>query len=207
MTSNNGGSGGPDNGVPVHTAEPCASFGGLVGANDSGNALFEGSRRYLAPNVLGLLFHDVFNMDINMPEEFGTYYSTLNRSTAICSFAAATTTTRATTSSTSRAAAARSPSAWTSVTTFPERASDAFVSHYAVGDVQSITVNANDGNDSITLEPGLGIAVTANGGDGNDTIVGGVGPETLNGARATTRSSPAAATTPSATAPETTSST
>ena len=54
-------------------------------------------------------------------------------------------------------------------------------SSYAVGEVQSITVNALDGGDSITVEAGPGIAVTVNAGPGNDMIVGGVGPETLIG--------------------------
>jgi Ca2+-binding RTX toxin-like protein len=182
MTSNNGGSGGSDFGVPVHTAEPCASFGGLVGANDSGNAIFEGSRRYLAPNVLGLLFHDVFNMDINMPEEFGTFYSTLNRSNGnLLVRGGDDNDSSDDVINVTRSGGEIAVSVDVGNDVPGTGPTDAFVTHYAVGDVQSITVNANDGNDSITVEPGLGIAVTANGGDGNDTIVGGVGPDTLNG--------------------------
>jgi hypothetical protein len=182
MTSNNGGSGGSDFGVPVHTAEPCASFGSLVGANDSGNALFEGGRRYLPPNVLGLLFHDVFNMDINMPEEFGTFYSTLNKSTGSLLVRGGDDNDSSNdVINVTRSGGEIAVSVDVGNDVPGTGPTDAFVSHYAVGDVQSITVNANDGNDSITVEAGLGIAVTANGGAGNDTIVGGVGPETLNG--------------------------
>jgi len=182
MTSNNGGSGGSDFGVPVHTAEPCGSAGGLVGADDSGNALFEISGRYLPPNVLGLMFHDVFNMDINMPEEFGTFYSTLNKSNGnLLVRGGDDNDVSNDVINVSRSGGEIAVSVDVGNDVPATGPTDAFVSHYAVGDVQSITVNANDGNDSVTVEPGLGIAVTVNGGSGDDTIVGGDGSETLNG--------------------------
>ena len=182
MTSNNGGSSGSDKGVPVHTAEPCGSAGGLVGADDSGNALFEGSGRYLAPNVLGLMFHDIFNFDINMPEDFGTFYSTLNKATGNVLVRGGDDNDLSNdTINVTRSGGEIAVSVDVGNDVPGTGPTDAFVSHYAVGDVQSITVNALDGNDSVTVEPGLGIAVTANGGAGNDTIVGGVGSETLNG--------------------------
>jgi RTX calcium-binding nonapeptide repeat (4 copies) len=182
MTSNNGGGGGSDFGVPVHTAEPCASAGGLVGADDSGNALFEISGRYLPPNVLGLMFHDVFNMDINMPEEFGTFYSTLNKSNGNVLVRGGDDNNLSNdVINITRSGGEIAVSVDIGNDVAGTGPTDAFISHYAVGDVQSITVNALDGNDSITVEPGPGIAVTVNGGTGNDTIVGGAGPETLNG--------------------------
>ena len=182
MTSNNGGPNGSDFGVPVHTAEPCASFGGLVGANDSGNALFEGSRRYLPPNVLGLMFHDVFNMDINMPEDFGTFYSTLNKSNgSLLVRGGDDSDVSNDVINISRSGGEIAVSVDVGNDVPATGPTDAFISHYNVGDVQSITVNANDGGDSITVEPGLGIGVTVNAGSGNDTIIGGDGPETLNG--------------------------
>src|SRR5262245_11849736 len=182
MTSNNGGSGGSDKGVPVHTAEPCGSAGGLVGADDSGNALFEGSGRYLAPNLLGLMFHDVFNFDINMPEDFGTYYSTLNKSNGNVLVRGGDDNDLSNdVINVTRSGGEIAVSVDVGNDVPATGPTDAFVSHYAVGDVQSITVNALDGNDSVTVEPGTGIAVTVNGGTGNDTIVGGVGSETLNG--------------------------
>ena len=182
MTSNNGGGGGSDFGVPVHTAEPCASFGGLVGADDSGNALFEISGRYLPPNVLGLMFHDVFNMDINMPEEFGTFYSTLNRSTGNLLVRGGDDNNLSNdVINVTRSGGEIAVSVDIGNDVPGTGPTDAFVSHYPVGEVQSITVNALDGGDSITVQAGLGIAVTVNAGPGNDTIVGGAGPETLIG--------------------------
>ena len=182
MTSNNGGSGGSDKGVPVHTAEPCASFGALAGADDSGNALFEISGRYLPPNVLGLMFHDVFNMDINMPEDFGTFYSTLNKSNGSLLVRGGDDTNLSNdVINVTRSGGEIAVSVDVGNDVVGTGPTDAFVSHYAVGDVQSITINANDGNDSVTVEPGLGIGLTVNGGDGNDTIIAGGGNETLNG--------------------------
>ena len=182
MTSNNGGQNGSDFGVPVHTAEPCGSAGGLVGANDSGNALFEIGRRYLPPNVLGLMFHDVFNMDINMPEEFGTFYSTLNKSNGNLLVRGGDDNDSSNdVINITREGGEIAVSVDVGNDVPATGPTDAFVSHYAVGDVQSIMVNANDGNDSVTVQPGLGISVTVNGGSGNDTIIGGDGSETLNG--------------------------
>jgi hypothetical protein len=85
MTSNNGGSDGHDKDRPVHSAGPGVPvfFGGqfYLGAEDTGNAGYELSRRYLVPNTMALILQDAYGYDITPPERFGTFYSTLNETT------------------------------------------------------------------------------------------------------------------------------
>ena len=182
MTSNNGGPNGSDFGVPVHTAEPCATFGALSGADDSGNALFERGGRYLPPNLLGLLFHDAYNFEIVMPEEFGSFYSTLNSTTGNLLVRGGDDNDLSDdVIAISRGSGVISVNVDIGNDVPGTGPTDAFVSHYPVGEVQSITVQALDGDDSVDIAPGLGIPVTASGGAGNDVISDGDGSNTLNG--------------------------
>jgi Ca2+-binding RTX toxin-like protein len=54
-------------------------------------------------------------------------------------------------------------------------------SAYPRSAVQSIEVDAGDGNDKITLESTIKLKSTLNGGAGNDTITGGAGGDAING--------------------------
>jgi Ca2+-binding RTX toxin-like protein len=47
--------------------------------------------------------------------------------------------------------------------------------------VGKIIINGLNGNDNITVDPGVSIATTINGGAGNDTLKGGAGNDSLNG--------------------------
>ena len=181
MTSNNGGGADPTSECPCTPRALCVVR--RPGRRRRlGQRVVRDLRRYLPPNVLGLMFHDVFNMDINMPEDFGTFYSTLNKSTGNLLVRGGDDNDASNdVINVTRSGGEIAVSVDIGNDVPATGPTDAFVSHYTVGDVQSITVNALDGDDSITVEPGLGIAVTANGGNGNDTIVGGVGDDTLNG--------------------------
>lgn len=88
MTSNNGGGNGSDFGVAVHSAgvggqnQP-VNFAGqqYLGAEDTGNAIYEPGRRYLIPNTMRLMLEDAYGYDTVNPITFGTFYSALNRAT------------------------------------------------------------------------------------------------------------------------------
>jgi Ca2+-binding RTX toxin-like protein len=182
MTSNNGGNSGSDFGVPVHSAEPCASFGGLSGANDGGNALFEGSRRYLPANLIAFILKDTYNFGVVAPESFGTFYSVLNQSTGnLLVRGGDDNDISADVISITRSGGEVIVSVDVGNDIPGTGPTDAFVSRYHEGEVQSITVNALDGNDGITVSDNLGIPLTVNGGDGNDNVEGSSGNDVLNG--------------------------
>jgi Ca2+-binding RTX toxin-like protein len=68
-----------------------------------------------------------------------------------------------------------------------------------IGTAEKLIVNMNDGDDTFTGSNGLAglIALTVDGGPGNDTILGGDGDDVLIGGEATTSSMVIAAPTPS----------
>lgn len=179
MTSNNGGNSGSDFRVPVHTAEPCATSGTLSGSNNTGNALFEGSRRYLPSNLDALILKDSYNYEIVMPETFGSFHSMLNRATGELlirggddndTSADSISVTRAGDISTSvdvgRDVAGTGPT-------------DPLVAKYPAGQVQFITLNAGDGADSVTVTSEVATPATISGGTDNDVILADGG--TVNG--------------------------
>lgn len=84
LTSNNGGASGSDFVAPIHVAEPnvAHSFGGtFFGAQDAGNAVYEGSRRYLPSRLDALLLQDAYGYQVAAPESFGTFYANFDPTT------------------------------------------------------------------------------------------------------------------------------
>jgi hypothetical protein len=87
FTTNNGGSGGKDTGKALHTAEPTpgntVTAGGVTyyGVQDSDNAVYENSRRYLPSYLDALILRDVYGYTITPPQTFGTFYASLNTTT------------------------------------------------------------------------------------------------------------------------------
>jgi Ca2+-binding RTX toxin-like protein len=181
MTSNNGGPGGSDRTVPVHVAEPCSTFGALSGAEDAGNALFDGGR-YIPSNLGTLILKDAYNYAIAMPETFGTFYATLNQSTGeLLVRGGDDNNASADTIILNRAGDNLAVSVDIGNDVAGTGPTDAFVSSFPVGEVRSIRVNAFDGDDRITLGSGVDLPVVVDGGAGNDVIYGGTGDDTLNG--------------------------
>jgi len=189
MTSFDSGGGGTNFGPGVHSAEGGAgeTFGGLSGSEDSGNAFFESGRRYLASNLDALILKDAYDYDIAMPETFGTFYSVLNQSNGLLTVRGGSggsadniTVTR------DGGDIVVSVDIGNDVPgTGP---TDAFVTRYTTGQVQSISVLAGDGNDRVTIGADVGVPVTVDGGSGDDvliggdvTLIGGVGNDYLYG--------------------------
>lgn len=204
MTNNNGGAGGSAATFPLHTAGPRANnapltFGGrtVFGVDDNGNAVGGGSQRTLVSNKTALILRDAFAYDIVMPETFGTFYAVLNQTTGLLTVRGAADNTvingvnqgassdqfSITRSGTkivvSMNAGVDVPGTGSGFAANDQQ--DAFVSEFDAGAVTSIVVNAGGGNDSVTIDPLVGIAVTVNGDDGNDTIIGGGVAMTFNG--------------------------
>ena len=75
-----------------------------------------------------------------------------------------------------------------------------------IGTTENLVVNALGGDDAVTAGVGLAalIAITIEGGDGNDTIDGGDGADVLRGGMATTPSTAAPGSTRSTAATATT---
>jgi hypothetical protein len=203
MTSNNGGTGGTDFGVPVHTAEPCASAAGLSGANDGGNAIFEGSRRYLPSNLVAFILRDTYNYGVVAPETFGTFYSVLDTSTGDLLVRGGDDNDNSDdviSLTTSGDEIVSSVDAGNDIPgTGP---TDAFVSRFDEGEVLTKTINAFDGDDTIHAGPGLSTVADGTGNDlvdlsenavainyttdgGNDTVIGTVFDDTITGSGGT----------------------
>ena len=86
MTSFDSGAG--DFGAAVHSAglrpnNGSLSFNGTFwrGAEDTGNAIYEFGRRYLVPNTMRLVLADSYDYFTIHAETFGTFYSALNEAT------------------------------------------------------------------------------------------------------------------------------
>src|SRR5205823_10580436 len=70
--------------LPIYTPEPAlgnyykdANSIEYFGVQDTGNATFEGSRRYLPSLLDALVLHDVYGYDIVEPQTFGDFYTDL----------------------------------------------------------------------------------------------------------------------------------
>jgi hypothetical protein len=173
-------------GSAVHTAEPqSVTVSGVVynGAQDAGNAYYEGSRRYLVPETLRLMFDESLNYSTVPAAQFGSMYAILDQSTGVL-------TVRGGDSHDAnvidRITINRSGSTFT-VSVDPDidvpgtgslpGAGDlgAWTTNFNAADVNSIVIDTGGGNDVITIN-GLpsGTPVTINAGSGNDTVsVGG----------------------------------
>ena len=175
MTSHDSGAG--DTGVPVHSSEPCATFTAddgvqMTGADDVGNAWFERSRRYLPGNQIATILSDVYDYNLVEPERWGTFYATLNGTellirggnTAIVSGASSDVITVA------RSGGDIVASVDIGNDVLGTGATDEFVSRFTPGQVTSVRILADSGDDTINIGSGLAVPVNINGGQGADTI-------------------------------------
>ncbi|MEZ6059773.1 MAG: GEVED domain-containing protein [Planctomycetaceae bacterium] len=183
MTSNNGGGGGNDFGQVVHSAgkpgsgtnQPVtfnSAYRGtrnLVGTDDPGNAIYAFGQRTLVNDVLALVFQDVYDYSIVMPQTFGTTYAFLDE-------AAGELIVRGGLGGSADVIDVAMDGSDIVVSvdigndvagTGPNGdASDlpAFVSRFPAAAISAITINAGDGNDTITVAPQVGIPIAINGG-------------------------------------------
>ncbi len=163
------------------------SFGGQnwQGADDVGNAIFSGSERTIPSWAVAHVLRDAYGYSIADPEQFDTFYANLNRTTGALTVRGGDFQDTGGVSNdditinvdgselvvsvnvsndvpgTRHLSGAGNLPAWT--TRFP------------LADVNSIVVNADAGNDAITVSGlGSGMPMTINAGDGDDFIdVGG----------------------------------
>ena len=162
----------------VHTAAAgaSASLGGtsFLGANDLMNPYGSGGRT-LIPNTLALMLRDAYGYSIRLPERFGTFHSTEDRTTDELLVRGGNGT------SNDQITLSLEPNGLLTVDvdlgndvpgtgTLPGAGNlPAFRSQYA--GVSSIRILAGDGNDTIRINGfQSGATVTINGGNGNDTI-------------------------------------
>jgi Ca2+-binding RTX toxin-like protein len=193
FTSNNGGSGGSDFGVALHTAEPSNTFtdpAGVTffGAQDSGNATFELGRRYLPSLLDTLVLKDAYGYSVTDPHAFGTFYANLDRTTgnllvrggtdffvnlnspAGDLFLPSDDTFRIVYSSSTLSVATDIGHLVAGT-----GGSGTLPSSFNISDVKSITIEAGGGNDVINLDSLTGTPITVNAGAGNDVINLGTG--------------------------------
>ena len=191
MTSNNGGAGGSDFGTLVHSAGPNDAaqpiafnslFRGTVdlrGAEDHGNAIFEFNRRYGNADYLALIIQDAYGATIATPTSLqGNFYQQLDTATGELIIRGGQNGLSDDVISITRSGADLIVSTDigndTPGTGPNGDASDipAYVTTFTVAQVNSIRIEAGDGDDSITLD---GSVIPAGGG----TIDGGAGTNTL----------------------------
>jgi hypothetical protein len=178
LTSNNGGPQGQNLGQAVHSAGPISvSVDGVIyeGAQDQGNAIYETGRRYLVNNVFALMFKDAYGYSSVDPAAFGTFYSTINSTTKALTVRGG---------ATFSADAISITRAGNTVTVSVDVGNDipgtgalpgsgdlpAFVSYYDISEISSISISSGDLDDSITIDPSIGVPMTVNAGAGIDTV-------------------------------------
>jgi hypothetical protein len=170
------------------------NFGGdtYIGAQDQGNAFYENSRRYLINNTFALMFKDAYSYSSVDPAQFGTFYSTLNETTKVVTVRGGD------------FSSGHSPSndvisitrSGSTITVSVDVGSDvaatgslpgagnlpAFVTQYDISQVNSITISAGAGNDTISIAPDVGVPISVDGGTGTDslTIAGTSGDDTID---------------------------
>ena len=185
MTSNNGGSGGTDRGVPLHGAGPGVNVNfnaqTWIGAQDAMNASYEGSRRYLVPETSRLIMADAFGYTTTNAQQFGTGYANLNRSTGVLTVrggdfhpGSPVTNDRIyiTTQGSTIYVAVDPPADIAGTWTLPGGGDfPSWTSTFTTSEVSSIVINSEDGDDDIFVY-GVpsGITVSVNAGNGNDFI-------------------------------------
>lgn len=181
LTSNNGGSGGSDFGMAIHSAGPGGAqpitFNGqtYVGAQDQGNAVYEFGRRYTVNNIFALMFKDAYGFSTADPARDGTFYSIHNQTTGLLTVRGAASSDDLISITRSGDTLAVSVDIRNDVpgTGHLPGAGDlpAFVSYYDIADVTSILVAGDSGNDTITLDASLNLSASISGGAGTDTVV------------------------------------
>jgi hypothetical protein len=178
LTSNNAGQGGQDFGQAIHSAGPITvNIGGEIynGAQDQGNAVYEQSRRYLVSNVFALMFKDAYDYSTVNPATFGTFYSLLNTTTKrvlVRGGSANSADTISITRSGNTIAVSVDVGAdilGTGALPGPGNL-PAFVTYYDVSEVSSIAIESGDLNDTVTIDPAIGVSVSVDTGSGTDTL-------------------------------------
>ncbi len=182
LTSDNGG--GASSYAGVHTADPQAAvtFQGdtYSSTDDQGNAFYENSRRYLVDNMHALMFKDAFAYSTVDPAQFGTMYNVLNQTTGAVTVRGGDAVTNRTNSN-DVITITRSGSTITisedigndvaASGSFPGEGNlPAFVTQYDISQVNSITINSGDGNDTITIGTNIGVPISINAGTGTDSV-------------------------------------
>jgi hypothetical protein len=180
MTSNNGGANGSDFNRSIHTAGGTGNinFSGTNwrGAEDAGNAVYEFGQRYLVPDTLGLMFKDAYNFSVRASNTRDTFYSVLNTTTGQLTLRGGDDASNDVITVTRNGLMIDiSIDIGTDVPgtgALPGAGNlPAFTSSYNNADINSIVINAGDGNDTILIQSiHSGIPVTVNAGNGNDTI-------------------------------------
>jgi len=85
LTSHNSGCPPTDSGAGIHAAPAGVSVpvgaATYLGADELMNAYYNNGERRLISNTTALILKDAFGYSINLPEQFGTYYTVLNQTT------------------------------------------------------------------------------------------------------------------------------
>ncbi|MGI9430269.1 MAG: hypothetical protein ACR2NM_16530, partial [Bythopirellula sp.] len=185
--------------TPGHMARPQGgtdndgiTFGGVTVYGSTDTMIGTGittDQRILLSNKTALVLQDAYGYDIALPEQFGTFYAVVDESTGELmvrggaddtmidgvnqgdSDDTITITRDGNTIAVSVDVGVDVPGTGTGMNAQDQQ--DAFVTYFDVGEVSSVVVNAGNGDDLVTIDPLLGVAITVNGGEGNDTIIGG----------------------------------
>jgi hypothetical protein len=174
LTTNNGGSGGTDTGLPLHVARPQTGtpVPGFSGAFDVGNASFSGSRRYLPSLLSSLMLQDVYGYSLanGGADVFGTMHALLDSTDGSLLVRGMTGTgSSADIINISRAGSELIVSVDVGNDVPGTGPTGPLESRFNIGSVNSITINGLDGNDMITLSGDLSFlsgAIAIDGGDG-----------------------------------------
>lgn len=206
MTSNNGGAGGQDFHAAIHSAGPGVSvpFGGktFIGADDAGNAIFEGGRRYLVPDTMALMLRDAYGYQIALPSnrsalfQDSTFYAVLDRNSNSPTFGQLLV--RGATGSGSSNDRIEITNNGSFLTVGVDIGNDVpgtgraagasnlgpFTALFNAADIRSIKILGGDGNDQIIINNNPDTfgtrPIKIDGGDGNDTITLAGGGQTLD---------------------------
>ena len=192
MTGNNAGAGGNAFNGAVHSSGGTANINfastNWRGTEDAGNAIFEGGRRYLIPDTLGLMFHDAYGYGVAPAHTRDTFHSVLNRQTGELTIRGGFETASdddisVTLSGSNLLVSVNVGNDVPGSGALPGAGNlPAYTSSYFVGSVDSIRIEGRDGNDDILLDVApAGIPVTVDAGGGDDTIRLGDSSNTLNG--------------------------
>lgn len=185
LTSYNRFSPNGDFGRPLHTAEPVNSYtSGSVtyaGSQDTNNAVYEYSRRYLPSLLDALILKDAYGYTVMPPQTVGDFYAILDSVTGNLLLRGGATGTSNDTITVDRdgdqlvvSVTIGNPIPGTAV-------SGALVSRFAAAGVRSITIQAGNGNDTVRLGgAGAGVPVNVELGEGDDTLILGNGSGRLD---------------------------
>ena len=157
------------------------------GTEDAGNAVFELGRRYLVPDILGLMFHDAYGYTVAPAGSRDSFHSVLNRSTGELLIRGGSQTLSSDDISITRSGSNLVVSVDVG-NDVPGSGSlpgagnlPAYTTDYFVGDITSIRIVGDDGDDDILLDSvPASVPVTIDAGAGNDVIRIGDTSNTLN---------------------------